>query len=428
MPRRFFIGGRGVLRYPGRDVFVGGRGSGRARNQVRIEASADDGEFTGAGIATSSNSNNIGPFAFDTYAAILRFTNIRIPAGATVSTAFLRCVATLAVDTTTGTLSIQADEGGASQSFPSDGSDYNGRSWGTAETGNFGNLALGQTFDTFDVADIVQRMVDLGAWDDGDTILFRVTSDDVSMNIASWRSPQFDPPELHYTYTEGGGGPDYTLVAETGAFTLTGINTSLIVSRKLTITTGVFTLTGQNAGLLRTFVLTCTSGSFTLTGQNAGLLANRTITCSAGSYTLTGQNVTLSVSRVLVCGTGAYTYTGNNTSLTATRRLSCSTGSYLLSGEGVSLTVSRRLAIGTGEFSLTGNDTNLLVSRSILCSTGSYTLTGNDVTMSLLTFTAVVEVSAILKGPTNRIIGLQGPRSRTHQFNGPTSRYLTLQG
>lgn len=85
----------------------------------------------------------------------------------------------------------------------------------------------------------------------------------------------------------------YTLVADSGAFVLTGTAATLRVARKITASSGTFALTGTAAALRAARKMTAVSGAFTLTGTAAGLRAARTIVAGSGSFALTGSDATL---------------------------------------------------------------------------------------------------------------------------------------
>lgn len=88
----------------------------------------------------------------------------------------------------------------------------------------------------------------------------------------------------------------YTLLAETGVFTLTGVAAGLRVARLLTAQTATYSLTGQSVGLLARRYLAAGTGTYTLTGQDATIRAPYRLTAETGVFTLTGRDATLTYS------------------------------------------------------------------------------------------------------------------------------------
>lgn len=67
----------------------------------------------------------------------------------------------------------------------------------------------------------------------------------------------------------GGSAGAYTLDAEAGGFTLTGVAAAIVQGYALNAEDGSFTLTGQAATFTQSHVLDCEAGSFTVTGNDA---------------------------------------------------------------------------------------------------------------------------------------------------------------
>jgi hypothetical protein len=227
------------------------------------------------------------------------------------------------------------------------------------------------------------------------------TEDDISLTCVS---------VLVVLKKEAAAGPDYTLTADSGSFTLTGQTVDLLASRLLSAASGTYTLTGQDVSLLRGLLLAADSGGFTLAGQDVGLLASRllgadsgsftlagqdvtltynpltgyTLTADSGSFTLTGQDVGLLASRLLGAGSGSFTLAGQDVGLLASRLLSAASGAFTLAGQDVTLTYSGAgapdytLTAESGSFALAGQDVSLLVGRLLTADSASFTLAGQD--------------------------------------------------
>lgn len=183
------------------------------------------------------------------------------------------------------------------------------------------------------------------------------------------------------------GGSPYTLTAETGSYTLTGVAAGLKAGRKLAGDTGSYTLTGQDAALTHGYHLTAGTGSYTLTGIDAGLAAARKLSAGTGSYTLTGQAAGLRATRVLTADTGSYSLTGVDAGLKAGRALTAGTGSYTLTGQDAALTYTPvgstyTLNAEPGSYTLTGVSATLGQGHRLIAETGNYTITGMDATLT----------------------------------------------
>jgi hypothetical protein len=231
-----------------------------------------------------------------------------------------------------------------------------------------------------------------GAFTYGLISAYKVTSATTALNPSlTWtqfedNSPYTAVSVLVVLKKEAAGGPDYTLTADSGSFTLTGQDVDLLASRLLAAASGSYTLTGQDVALLRGFLLSAASGSFTLTGQDVGLLRGLLLAAESGSFTYSGQDAALVVSRLLGAESGSFTLTGQDVTLTYTPltgyTLVADSGSFTLTGQDVGLIASRLLGAASGSFTLTGQDTGLLVSRLLDAASGSFTLTGQDVTLT----------------------------------------------
>ncbi len=119
-------------------------------------------------------------------------------------------------------------------------------------------------------------------------------------------------------------GDTYTLTAATGAFNLTGNDTSLLSNKLLQADSVSFNLTGNDTGLLSNKVLSADSGAFNLTGNDALLVYTPitgdtyTLTAEAGAFNLTGNNAGLLSNKVLSAETGIFNLTGNDALLVYT--------------------------------------------------------------------------------------------------------------
>ena len=118
------------------------------------------------------------------------------------------------------------------------------------------------------------------------------------------------------------------------------------------------------------YSLLCDAGAFTLAGQDATLTytagtANYTLACDAGAYVLAGQDAALtytpgsaSVAYSLLCDGGAYALAGQDATLTYVSNapvaysLLCDAGAYSISGQEAALTFSGQRATPSNEVEL----------------------------------------------------------------------------
>lgn len=174
---------------------------------------------------------------------------------------------------------------------------------------------------------------------------------------------------MDYT-TGGGGGPTYTLTAESGTFALTGAAAGLIYARRIQADSGSYALTGAAAGLVYGRRLVADAGTYALTGAAAGLIYNRRLDAASGAYTLTGADATLTYTPVggytLVAESGSFTFTGQPANLVYGRRLQADAGSYSLTGSDATLTYTQvggyTLTAESGSYSFTGSPATLTYS------------------------------------------------------------------
>ena len=143
-----------------------------------------------------------------------------------------------------------------------------------------------------------------------------------SGNINSWAAElSANPwsvcsPQIQRFWSPVAGGA-YTLNAETGVYSFTGTDATLLHNYALTLESASYSLTGSNATLLKGLILDAASGSYTLTGSNASLVYNKLLNASSGSYSVTGSDANLiytpaSGAYVLNAESGAYVLTGSD--------------------------------------------------------------------------------------------------------------------
>lgn len=184
------------------------------------------------------------------------------------------------------------------------------------------------------------------------------------------------------------GAISYTLTADRGTFTYSGVAAGLRAARKLISAQGTYALTGQSAGLKRGLRIVSNQGSYSLTGNAAGLVAARKLAASQGSYSLTGIAATLTytpaaAAYTLTADAGSYALTGRAAGLIAKRVLVASAGSYVLTGRSAGFNGQRLLVASSGSYSVTGRAATLTYTPAVAnyvltAEAGAYVVTGRD--------------------------------------------------
>jgi hypothetical protein len=171
----------------------------------------------------------------------------------------------------------------------------------------------------------------------------------------------------------------YTLTADKGSYTQTGVAATLKQAHLLTAAVGSYSLTGVAASLKVGYKVTAVVGSYTLTGVAAALRRTYTpLTASAGSYSLTGVSASLKVGYKVAASVGSYSLTGIAAALRRTYTpLAAGAGSYSLTGKAANLLVGHAVTAAAGAYTLTGVAAGLRRTYTALAaSAGSYSLTG----------------------------------------------------
>lgn len=108
----------------------------------------------------------------------------------------------------------------------------------------------------------------------------------------------------------------FTLVANSGSFTITGTAADLEKGFYLSVESGSYTVTGTAATLKKGFYISAVSGSYTVTGAAATLKATRLLTAATGSYSISGTAASLLFGRLITAVAGSYTITVGDVTLT----------------------------------------------------------------------------------------------------------------
>lgn len=121
-----------------------------------------------------------------------------------------------------------------------------------------------------------------------------------------------DPGSYTITGVDVTFSRSYVLPAETGSYTITGFAADLLYPRTLNAETGSYTITGYDINVPLSYTLDAAPGSYTITGNAAELLINRSLPAETGSYTITGIDAEFNRTVVLNCEPGSYSITGYN--------------------------------------------------------------------------------------------------------------------
>jgi hypothetical protein len=120
------------------------------------------------------------------------------------------------------------------------------------------------------------------------------------------------------------GAATYSLAANAGAYTCTGVALGLTKTSTLTADAGAFTLTGVAVGLTRSvsYTLTASAGALTVTGQSVGLARGLALAAATGTFNLTGTDISLvrpGGATPFLAASGGYTISGGSTVLYGVR-------------------------------------------------------------------------------------------------------------
>lgn len=178
-----------------------------------------------------------------------------------------------------------------------------------------------------------------------------------------------------------GGG--FTLVADSGSYTLSGTLVDLKADRNVVADSGGYSLTGTDIGLAVGYKTLAESGTYNLTGTAINLKADRMMQALSGSYSLTGTDVGLAKGYRAATDTGSYLINGTATGLVVDRNILAESGSFILTGTAQDLIAAKKILTQSGSYSLTGTDVNLIYTPTsgavIVVDSGTFSLTGTDI-------------------------------------------------
>lgn len=191
-------------------------GSTNGTVDVRVNSSSDDAEQATSGGAVTLDSNDIDFFGESNgtgtaYSNIgVRFNNITIPQGATITGAYIQFTANNSGTVSGGnpTYTIQGQNVDNAATFATTANNISGRTWLSGQDVSWspGVWSNGSTTNTStpSITNIVQAIVNRGGWTSGNSMAFRVTGSSTGSlyrEAESWDDSSAAAPRLVVTYT-----------------------------------------------------------------------------------------------------------------------------------------------------------------------------------------------------------------------------------
>lgn len=187
----------------------------------QVAASADDGYAYWDGSSWTfnldPNSQSSGYYSSTSYkrGGGMRFTNITIPKGSTITSAYLTLTASADASVNTVNTKLRGEDADNPGQF-SDYSDYSGRTRTTnqVEWNSIPAWTKDSEYDSPDISSIIQEIIDREGWASGNAlVIFWDDHDDLSTHTSNCRRNAYaydqDPNEaavLHLQYTPPAAG------------------------------------------------------------------------------------------------------------------------------------------------------------------------------------------------------------------------------
>lgn len=287
--------------------------------------------------ATSTTSLSSGTESGYTYSSGVRFQGIRVPHGATITSATLT-MTTVSVSLQTGTAwgSWHGDKQVNAPVFSASDLPHN-ITRTTASTPLLSNgVESGQV--VHDVTSIVQELIDQSGWVAGNALRFasnpagsngRVQYSDRSNNGAVYAAT------LSITYSVGGGS-GITITAAAGGFLHSGKALNLLHGWAMPVSFGSFSLNSSAVSLRKDRLLTAQGVAFSLGSTPAGLAHGWTLSAAAGSFQLQLAAAGMRIGRAISAAVGGFNL-ASSAQLYILRRLIAQPRGFVLSSSPISL-------------------------------------------------------------------------------------------
>lgn len=350
---------------------------------------ADDGEQnnTAWSVAASNWVSNSSKFAADgDDRAGIRFQNINIDQGATVSSATLD----LYIDRIYREPEMQAHAVDADNAAQFSSSNLPTSNTLTTALGVYDFAGEGvptgygviNARRVIDVTTVVQEVLDRGSWVSGNSIAFVIST--LLESNKTWgyvydsAAGSTYEPKLNITAADG------VLAADSGSYSYSGTDVALTYAPSDAFTlpadSGSYTVSGTAVDLQAGRVLVTDSGAYSYAGTAADLTyapsGTFTLSVDSGSYIVSGAAVDLQVGLVLSVDSGAYTVSGTAIGFPGGRVLATDSGSYAVSGTSVGLGFGVNLGLDSGAYTVSGNAVSLLTGSVLNALSGSYLYNG----------------------------------------------------
>jgi hypothetical protein len=344
--------------------------------EYSVSAAGDDGYWTGSDFITDY-------FAFGwsdgAQIAFCRFLGITIPAGATITAAYISLYITYK-NGTPSPARIYADDS-AIPTAPTSAATGNAKTKTTAYV-SMGDPAAGDWRNSEELKTVIQELVDSYSYASGAAMQFFVVGQSGS-NYSNWMADLYEDPsthshaaKLHIEYTAAPSG--YTFEVESGSFALSGQNATIQKNVLIQADAGQFALSGLAANIMLNRFIDAASGSYSLTGSDLNILKNSIISGEAGAFNLAGQDASLLVARIMAAQPGSFGLSGQDVSILKNVLMGADPGAFALSGQDAAIQKSTIISAGSGSFGLSGIDANILLSRIISADPGEFILTFLD--------------------------------------------------
>lgn len=147
----------------------------------QVSASADDGYFDGSSRFPTESFLGFGDASGSSRGTWLRFTNVTIPQGSTITSAVLSFRAFASSSSATVNVTIRcfdADDAGN----PADISEYNGATTDATNWNSVGSWTAGTWYDSPDVTTPLQAIINRPGFASGNAVVFRIANNSSSTN------------------------------------------------------------------------------------------------------------------------------------------------------------------------------------------------------------------------------------------------------